>query len=60
MGAQLVRSRRLRHGRIDQPRRVTGFGTDHKTDIGFDAQYQFLADHDSVSVQASWITENQS
>jgi hypothetical protein len=40
------------------PGRVTGFGTDHTTDIGFDAQYQFLADRHSVSLQASWITEN--
>jgi hypothetical protein len=42
------------------PGRVTGFGTDHTVDIGFDTQYQFLADHHSVSVQASWITESQS
>ncbi len=42
------------------PGRVTGFGTDHVTDIGFDTQYQFLADVHSVSVQASWIIENQS
>jgi hypothetical protein len=41
------------------PGRVTGSGVDHTTDIGFDAQYQFLADVNSVSVQASWITENQ-
>jgi len=41
------------------PGRVTGFGTDHKTDIGFDAQYQYLADVNSVSLQASWIVENQ-
>lgn len=41
------------------PGRVTGFGTDHKTDIGFDAQYQFLTDLHSASLQASWITENQ-
>jgi len=41
------------------PGRVTGFGTDHKTDIGFDTQYQFLTDQHSISAQASWITENQ-
>ncbi len=41
------------------PGRVTGFGTDHKIDIGFDTQYQYLADINSFSVQASWITENQ-
>ena len=41
------------------PGRVTGSGTDRYTDIGFDAQYQFLADRDSFSVQASLINENQ-
>lgn len=41
------------------PGRVTGFGTNHFTDIGLDAQYQFLGMRDSVSVQARWITENQ-
>lgn len=41
------------------PGRVTGFGTDHATDIGFDTQYQFLADVHSASLQASYITENQ-
>jgi hypothetical protein len=41
------------------PGRVTGFGTDHKVDIGLDAQYQYLSDINSFSVQASWITENQ-
>ena len=38
--------------------RMTGLGTDHTIDVGFDTQYQFLADRNSVSVQASWITEN--
>ncbi|HVA15857.1 MAG TPA: hypothetical protein VNF99_21610 [Stellaceae bacterium] len=41
-----------------EPGRITGFGTDHKTDIGFDTQYQYLADVNSFSVQASWITEH--
>jgi hypothetical protein len=41
------------------PSRVTGSGTDNYTDIGFDAQYQFLADRDSFSVQASVINERQ-
>jgi hypothetical protein len=40
------------------PNRVTGLGTGHTVDIGFDTQYQFLADRHSVSVMASWITEN--
>jgi hypothetical protein len=42
------------------PARVTGFGTDHVVDIGFDTQYQFLGERDSISLQASYITENQS
>jgi hypothetical protein len=42
------------------PGRVTGFGTDHVVDVGFDAQYQFLGERDSFSVQASFINENQS
>lgn len=41
------------------PSRVSGFGTDDKTDYGFDTQYQYLADENSVSVQVSWITEHQ-
>jgi hypothetical protein len=41
------------------PGRITGFGTDHAVDVGVDTQYQFLADRDSASFQASWITENQ-
>jgi hypothetical protein len=43
-----------------QPQRLTGFGNDHLTDVGIDAQYQFLADRDSISLQASAIFENQS
>ncbi len=42
------------------PGRVTGFGTDHMVDVGFDTQYQWLGDHDSVSLQASYVNENQS
>ena len=42
------------------PMRMFGFGQDHLTDIGFDSQYQYLADRDSFSVQASVIFENQS
>lgn len=41
------------------PGRVTQFGTDDKTDLGFDVQYQYLTDAHSVSAQASWITEHQ-
>lgn len=40
------------------PGNVSGFGTDHITDVGFDTQYQFLGEHHSFSVQASWIHEN--
>lgn len=42
------------------PGGTTGFGTDHTVDVGFDTQYQYLANHNSFSVQASWITENDS
>ena len=42
------------------PGRVTGFGSDHIVDVGVDTQYQWLGDRDSVSVQASYINENQS
>jgi hypothetical protein len=42
-----------------QPQRLAGFGADHVTDVGLDAQYQFLADRNSISVQASAIFENQ-
>lgn len=31
---------------------------DHTVNVGFDTEYQFLADQHSVSVMASWITEN--
>lgn len=41
------------------PSRVTGFGTDDKTDLGFDVQYQYLTDDHSASAQASWISEHQ-
>ncbi len=41
------------------PGRTTGFGTDDKTDIGFDVQYQYLTDAHSVSAQASWISEHE-
>jgi hypothetical protein len=40
------------------PGGVTGFGTDHTTDVGFDTQYQYLGEVHSFSVQASWIHEN--
>ena len=42
------------------PGRVTGFGTDHTVDVGFDTQYQWLGDRDSFSLQSSYVTENQS
>jgi hypothetical protein len=42
------------------PGRTREFGTDHTVDIGIDTQYQFLGARDSFSVQARWITENQS
>ena len=41
------------------PGRVSAFGTDNKTDLGFDVQYQYLTDQHSASVQGSWISEHQ-
>jgi hypothetical protein len=41
------------------PGRITGSGTDHVTDVGFDTQYQFLGARDSFSLQGRFITENQ-
>jgi hypothetical protein len=41
------------------PGRVRDSGTDHLTDFGIDAQYQWLGARDSVSLQGYWITENQ-
>jgi len=40
------------------PGGVSGFGTDHTTDVAFDTQYQYLGSFNSFSVQASWIHEN--
>jgi hypothetical protein len=41
------------------PGRVRDNGTDHLTDVGVDAQYQWLGARDGISLQGSWITENQ-
>jgi hypothetical protein len=41
------------------PGGVTGFGTDHITDIGFDTQYQYIDDANSYSLQADLISESQ-
>jgi hypothetical protein len=41
------------------PGRVTNFGTDKFTDIGFDTQYQFNSNPHSVGVQLSYIHEYQ-
>ncbi len=41
------------------PGRVTGFSTDHKTDLGVDLQYQYLTDEHSASAQVSYISEHQ-
>jgi hypothetical protein len=40
------------------PGGVSGFGTDHVTDIGFDTQYQYLGNINSFSVQSYFIHEN--
>jgi hypothetical protein len=41
------------------PQRMTGAGTDHTTDVGFDTQYEFLGARDSFSLQARYILEYQ-
>jgi hypothetical protein len=41
------------------PGGMRGNGTDHLTDVGFDTQYQYLGYINSVSLQASWIHENE-
>jgi hypothetical protein len=41
------------------PRRIAAAGTDRLTDVGVDTQYQFVGDRDQISVQASWIDEEQ-
>jgi hypothetical protein len=40
------------------PGRVMNLGTDRVVDIGFDTQYQYLTEDHSVSVDASWINED--
>jgi hypothetical protein len=41
------------------PGRITSFGTDKFTDVGFDTQYQFNSNPHSVGVQLSYIHEYQ-
>ena len=41
------------------PQRMTGAGTDHVTDVGFDTQYEFLGARDSFSLQSRYILEYQ-
>jgi hypothetical protein len=41
------------------PLRLRGFGNDHITDIGVDAQYQYIGERDAVTVRGSWIHESQ-
>lgn len=41
------------------PMRVSTFGSDHYTDIGFDTQYQYNGDKNSFTVRASDIFEHQ-
>lgn len=41
------------------PRRMEGFGTDRMTDIGFDAQYQYIVETYSFTARASYIREQQ-
>jgi hypothetical protein len=41
------------------PQRITTNGTDNLTDVGLDAQYQFVGEQHAVTLQASWIHEAQ-
>jgi hypothetical protein len=41
-----------------RPQRLTGAGSDAFTDLGFDAQYQYITDPHTVTFRASWIHEN--
>ena len=41
------------------PQRITSNGTDKRTNVGVDAQYQFIGERDAISLQASWIHEFQ-
>ncbi len=41
------------------PQRITTNGTDQLTDVGIDAQYQFIGERDGISLHASWIHETQ-
>ncbi|MDB5367430.1 MAG: uncharacterized protein JWM77_3357 [Rhodospirillales bacterium] len=41
------------------PDRQHGFGADRATDIGVDAQYQYLGQPSTVTLRASWIHEHQ-
>lgn len=38
---------------------MTGAGSNHVTDVGFDTQYEFLGARDSFSLQARYILEYQ-
>jgi hypothetical protein len=40
------------------PGGISGFGTDHITDVGIDTQFQYLADVNAFSVQADLIAES--
>ncbi len=40
------------------PQRITSAGTDHTVDVGFDSEYQYLADRHSLSVMGSYIFEH--
>jgi hypothetical protein len=41
-----------------RPLRMTGTGTDSFADVGVDAQYQWIGDHQAVTFRASWIHED--
>jgi hypothetical protein len=41
------------------PSQMSGAGTNATTDLGVDAQYQWLADENAVTVRGSWIHEDR-
>ena len=41
------------------PLRMRGAGTDSFTDLGFDSQYQYIGDGQTITVRASWIHEDR-
>jgi hypothetical protein len=41
------------------PNRINAFGTDHVTDIGLDAQYEYAGERNDITIKIPWIDEIQ-